>query len=131
VVRAGTSPSFTVIRLHSTVNVGAAAAAAASLGFNLLDVAGSTSNPREVNATVDALPRAAMAFVWVGNLDNAPPGDPCPAPDFSYAQFTAQVDALKANPRVYGYYIADEPHPGLCPRAAADIRARADSAAPT
>jgi IPT/TIG domain len=124
--RTGESPSFTVIRLHFTVNVGADTAAAASLGFNLLDVAGSTSDPREVIAAVDALPPGTMALVWVGNLDNAPPGDPCPAPDFSYAQFAAQVDALKANPRVYGYYLADEPHPAVCPNAAADIRARAD-----
>jgi IPT/TIG domain len=124
--RTGKRSSFTVIRLHFTVNVGADTSAAASLGFNLLDVAGSTSNPRGVNATVDALPPGALALVWVGNLDNAPPGAPCPAPDFSDAQFTAQVEALKANPRVYGYYVADEPHPSVCPNAPADIRARAD-----
>jgi hypothetical protein len=36
------------------------------------------------------------------------------------------VDALKSNPRVYGYYLSDEPHPRVCPSAAADIKARAD-----
>src|SRR5581483_6743826 len=66
------------------------------------------------------------ALVWVGNLDNASPGSACPAPGFSFGQFRAQVDALRRNPRVYGYYVADEPHPTVCSGAAADIRARAD-----
>jgi hypothetical protein len=64
--------------------------------------------------------------VWVGNLDNAPVGSSCPPPGFTYRQFAAQVNALAHNPRVFGYYIADEPHPNVCPSAAKDIKARAD-----
>jgi hypothetical protein len=96
------------------------------MGFDLLDVAGSTTDPAGVNAAVDSLPGDARALVWVGNLDNAPGGSSCPPPGFSWGRFTAQVDALKGNPRVYGYYLADEPHPAVCPTAAADIKARAD-----
>jgi hypothetical protein len=124
--RTGKRRSFTVIRLHLAVNADVDITGPASLGFNLLDVAGSASNPRSTAAVVQRLPPGTRALVWVGNLDNAPLGDPCPAPDFSYAQFTAQIDALRTNPRVYGYYLADEPHPSVCPNAVADLRARAD-----
>jgi hypothetical protein len=112
--------------LHYAVNVHGSTTAAAALGFNLFDVRGSSTDPAGVNRTVDSLPQGAKALVWVGNLDNAPPGSPCPAPRFSFDQFRAQVDALRSNPRVYGYYLADEPHPSVCPGAAADIKARAD-----
>jgi hypothetical protein len=96
------------------------------MGFDLFDVAGDATDPERVNVAVDSLPEGVRALVWVGNLDNAPPGSACPAPAFSWGRFTAQVDALESNPRVYGYYLADEPHPGACPGAAADIKARAD-----
>ncbi len=112
--------------LHYAPNVRGRLHAAAALGFDLFDVDGRTSNPEAVNRVVDSLPKGARALVWVGNLDNAPPGSSCPAPGFSSRQFRAQVDALRANPRVYGYYVADEPHPTVCPGAAVDIKARAD-----
>jgi hypothetical protein len=112
--------------LHYAPNVRGSVADAAGLGFDLFDVHGSTSHPAVVNRAVDSLPPGEKALVWVGNLDNAPPGSPCPAPGFTNGQFRAQVDALRRNPRVYGYYVADEPHPTVCPRAAADIKARAD-----
>jgi hypothetical protein len=112
--------------LHYAPNVRGDVADAVGLGFDLLDVAGSTSDPAAVNRAIDSLPRDAKALVWVGNLGNAPSGSRCPVPRFSTAQFRAQVDALRGNKRVYGYYLADEPHPTVCPRAAADIRARAD-----
>jgi hypothetical protein len=112
--------------LHYAPNVRGTVADAAGLGFDLFDVDGSTSHPAAVNRAVDSLPRGAAALVWVGNLDNAPSGSRCPAPGFSNGQFREQVDALRRNPRVYGYYLADEPHPTVCPRAAADIKARAD-----
>jgi hypothetical protein len=112
--------------LHYAPNVQGNVAHAVGLGFDLIDVDGSTSDPTDVNRAVDSLPRRAKALVWVGNLDNAPSGSRCPAPGFTAGQFRAQVEALRSNPRVYGYYVADEPHPTVCPRAAADIRARAD-----
>lgn len=120
----GGGTSYTT--LHYTANIGSDQAFAASLGFNMFDIAGSQSNPSGLNSRVNALPTGVKALVWVGNLDNAPKGGTCPAPGFSYSQFTAQVDALKNNPRVFGYYLADEPHPSVCPNAASDIKARAD-----
>jgi hypothetical protein len=95
---------------------------ALSLGFDVMDVAGSASNPRATKRIVDSLPSDVQALIWVGNLDNTD----CTTPGFTEAQFRALVDALARDRKVYGYYIADEPHPLLCPRAAADIRARAD-----
>lgn len=107
--------------LHFAANSSSELSLADSLGFNLYDVAGSTSNPTAVNTTVNNLPTAGKALVWVGNLDNTN----C-TPGFSYAQFTAQVDALKGNSRVFGYYLSDEPHPAICPTGPSDIKARAD-----
>jgi hypothetical protein len=120
-----TSGASPVTTLHYTANIGSDQATAASLGFNLFDMAGSTSNPADLNNRINALPSGVKVLVWVGNLDNAP-ASPCPAPGFTYSQFTAQVDALKNNPRVFGYYLSDEPHPSICPNAASDIQARAD-----
>lgn len=107
--------------LHYAANIGTQQSLANSLGFNLYDIAGSTSNPSDVATSVNSLPTGAKAIIWVGNLDNTN----C-TPGFTYAQFTAQVDALKSNSRVFAYYISDEPHPAICPTAAADIMARAD-----
>jgi hypothetical protein len=125
------TPSRTV---HYGYNIGANLQRAQSFGIDVIDIAGSTTNPVGVKARVDALPSGAQAMVWVGNLDNARKGSPCPAPGFNYDQFKAQVKALAGDKRVFGYYLSDEPHPSACPHAASDIRARADyirSVAPT
>lgn len=105
--------------LHYTANIGTAQTAAASLGFNLFD----TGTNKQ---SIDALPAGVRAMVWVGNLDNAPIGSACPAPALTFAQFQAVVDNLKNDPKVFGYYLSDEPHPAVCPNAASDIMARAD-----
>jgi len=86
-----------------------------ALGFDLLDTGAS-------RASVDALAPGQRALIWLGNLGNAD----CAAPDYSWTQFTAAVDALAGHPKVFGYFLADEPHPKVCPNAAADIRRRAD-----
>jgi hypothetical protein len=62
------------------------------------------------------------ALVWLGTLDN----HDCANPGYTYAAFTKAVDGLVGNPRVFGYFLADEPHPDACPSAAVDLRARAD-----
>lgn len=95
---------------------------ALALGFDVLDVTASASRPARTKVVVDALPRSTQALVWVGNLDNTD----CTRPGYTTSQFRAVVDALANDRKVYGYYLADEPHPGTCPRAAAAIRARAD-----
>lgn len=112
--------------LHYTANTHGTFSAPQADGFNVFDVAGSPDDPASTGAKVNALPAGTMALIWVGNLDNAPMGSKCPAPGFTMAQFQAQVDALAHNAKVYGYYLSDEPHPSVCPNAAADIRARAD-----
>jgi hypothetical protein len=95
---------------------------ALSLGFDVLDITGSSSDPARTKAIVDALPPGVQALIWVGNLDNTS----CTEPGYTTAQYRELVEALASNRKVYGYYLADEPHPQACPRAAADIRARAD-----
>lgn len=105
--------------LHYTANIGSDQATAAALGFNLFDIG-------PTKASIDALPAGVKAVVWVGNLDNAPVGSSCPAPALSVSQFQAAVDALKNDPKVFAYYLSDEPHPVVCPSAASDIKIRAD-----
>lgn len=108
-------------RAHFTVNLKGSYSAARAAGFNVFDVAGSQNNPAGVKSKLNALPAGAKAMIWVGNLDNS-----SSTPGFTLAQFKAQVNALKSDPRVYGYFIADEPHPREFPQAAAHVRERAD-----
>jgi hypothetical protein len=100
--------------LHYVSNTGTRIGPATGLGFDLFD----TGPDR---ARVDALGPGRKALVWLGNLDNTD----C-TPGYSWHEFTAAVDRLAHDPAVFGYYLSDEPHPGLCSGAVADIRARAD-----
>jgi hypothetical protein len=106
---------------HFTANLRGSYTRARSMGFNVFDVTGSTSNPAGVRTRLAALPAGSKAMVWVGNLGKA-----AGVQGFTRAQFQAQVNALATDPRVYGYYIADEPHPISFPGVVAEIRARAD-----
>jgi hypothetical protein len=101
--------------MHYIANTGADAASVARLGYNLFDTG---SDPQ----TVAALPAGGRSLVWLGPLDN----EDCASPGYSWLQFTTAVNRLAGNSRVYGYYLSDEPHPRVCPSAAADIRQRAD-----
>ncbi len=112
--RAGGAPIRVPDTLHFISNVGAARPAVAALGFNLFDM----GTDREA---IDALPAGALALVWLGNLDNTD----C-TPRYSFAEFTAAVDRLAGDRKVFGYYLSDEPHPSICPQAVAHIRQRAD-----
>ena len=106
---------------HFTVNLGQSYTTAKSMGFNVFDVVGSTTNPASVKAKLAALPAGSRAMIWVGNL-----GKQADVQGFTRAQFQAQVNALATDRRVFGYYIADEPHPILFPSVVAEIAARAD-----
>ena len=106
---------------HFTVNLRGSYTTARSMGFNVFDVSGSTSNPASVKTKLNALPAGSKAMIWVGNL-----GKKSGVQGFTRAQFQAQVNALATDPRVFGYFIADEPHPILFPTVVAEIRARAD-----
>ncbi len=101
--------------LHYVANTGADVGPVAQLGYKLFDTG---PNPE----TAAALPANSLALVWLGNLDNTD----CAKPGYDWSQFTTAVDRLAGNPKVYGYYISDEPHPRTCPNAVADIRMRAD-----
>ncbi len=104
-------PTNPPTRNHFTVND---ARLSTSAGFNILD-----SGPDP--ATVNSLPDGTKAMVYVGNLDN----QNCDA-GYTTSDFQARVDALAGNPKVYGFYISDEPHVTTCSSAANDIRYRAD-----
>ena len=116
-----TTTATSSARAHFTVNLKGSYSAAVAAGFNVFDVAGSQTNPAGLKTKLNALPAGTKAMIWVGNLDNS-----SSTPGFTLAQFKAQVDALKSDPRVYGYFISDEAHPGKFPLAATHIRERAD-----
>lgn len=114
------------VSLHAAFNTQGDITKLIELGFNLFDVTGSKTNPADTLAIVNDLPEGTMALVWLGNLGNAPPGQDCPAPGFSDAEFKAVVDILANSPKVFGYNLADEPHPTACPEAANIIKVRSD-----
>jgi hypothetical protein len=107
---------------HYTIGTNTDQSLAISLGFDVMDITGSNSSPRSTKAIVDELPAGVQALIWVGNLDNTD----CSTPGYTTAEFRALVDAMATDRKVYGYYLADEPHPRPCTNAVADIRARAD-----
>lgn len=112
--------------LHAAFNTQGDISELMALGFNLFDIAGSKSNPEDTLARVNALPEKTQALVWVGNLGNAPSGKDCPSPGFSDVEFKAIVDVLAKNPKVFGYNLADEPHPSICPDAVDLLKQRSD-----
>ena len=73
-------------------------------GFNLADV----SSVGEA----DALPAGVRALVWVGSCAGAT------------STFRATVDAFAGHPRLFGFYLVDEPYPSSCP--AANLKAESD-----
>lgn len=91
---------------HFVTNEGASKAAAAALGYNLHDTAPDA-------AQVNALPYADKAVVYLG--------EKCPSG--ATTAFRASVDALKTNPRVFAYFLSDEPDNPAC---AAGAKAEAD-----
>jgi hypothetical protein len=114
------------VTLHAAFNTQGDIAELIALGFNLIDVTGNKTDPTSTLAFIDALPEGTQALVWLGNMGNAPKGQNCPPPGFSDAEFKAQVDILANHPKVFGYNLADEPHPSVCPDAANAIKARSD-----
>ena len=94
--------------LHFTVNLRGDFAGAASAGFNLADVS--------TLPALRALPEGMKGVYWLGNGYKGNKGG-C-SWQLSDRQITDAVMAIKDNPKFSGiYYIADEPHPALCPDA--------------
>jgi hypothetical protein len=88
-------------------------ALAAGLGFNLFDTG---PDPEEINSLSDG----QQALVWVGA------GFEDCEPETSWSDFRAAVDALADNPKVYGWYLFDEPNLEGCSGLLKEIRRRAD-----
>lgn len=93
---------------HAVVNLGGSTRPA-RLGFDIFDVGAS-------RAAVNALPAGVKGLVWLGQ------GCPTPAD----AAFRRTVRALSHNPKVFAYYLSDEPHLRTCPGAARGLASRAD-----
>ncbi|GAA2423399.1 hypothetical protein GCM10010191_39240 [Actinomadura vinacea] len=83
-----------------------------ALGYDLVDV-------KPDDASVDGVPDGMRALLWVGNFT-------CEDFELSMAEFTEAVRRLARHPKVYGWYLSDEPNPRECPRVADEIRRRAD-----
>jgi hypothetical protein len=99
---------------HYISNTGPDIHTVAKLGFDLFDFGPDKSR-------IDALRTGQQALVWLGNLDNTN----C-QPGYTWSEFQTEVRRLANDPKVFGYFISDEPHPGTCPNAVRDIRQRAD-----
>lgn len=85
--------------------------AAADRGFNVLDVS---------PGSLDELPAGTRAMVWLGDLR-----DGC-SWDMGDDEVSAFVEAHRGDPRIFAYFIADEPDDVSCTEAAATVRARTD-----
>jgi hypothetical protein len=85
---------------------------AIATGFNLLDEGADPS-------LVDALPDGVGALVWLGDYDNTR----C---EFEHddAWIRERLAPFRGDPKVAGYYIADEPHNASCPLAPRQLAAR-------
>ncbi len=88
------APATSGAPLHYANNPAGQYAQQAALGYNLFDTGMSAG-------TIDALPSGGKALVWTDEGD-------CPPATLSTA-FRNFVTANASNPRVYGYYLADEP----------------------
>ena len=78
------------------------------LGFNVFDTGAS-------RADIRAIPEGVVALVWLG--------EKCPTP--ADAAFRRTVDRLSNHPKVFGYYLSDEPHVADCPNGPRALASRA------
>src|SRR5204862_1573649 len=90
---------------------GSAASAAASAGWNLIDV--------DSKSEADNLPSGARALIWLGDYDNSA----C-SWELSDTQLRGELASMAPDPKVAGYFFSDEPDPSACPAARAEHRAR-------
>ncbi|RSN64225.1 hypothetical protein [Actinomadura sp. WAC 06369] len=82
------------------------------LGYDLVDI-------RPDPSLVAGIPHGMQALMWVGNFH-------CDDFTLDFDAFTRAVRTYGRDPRVYGWYLSDEPNTGECPRVAAEIERRAD-----
>jgi len=77
------------------------------IGYDVIDTGPS-------KAAIDALPSGTRAMVWLG--------EKCPTRIDD--AFRASVRSLAHDPKVYGYFLSDEPHIAFCPRGPARLAGR-------
>ncbi len=82
-----------------------------ALGYDLVDV---KADP----ALVAGVPAGMQALLWVGNFT-------CGDFELGWDAFQRAVQRFGRDPKVYGWYLSDEPNPGDCPEVAGEIRRRA------
>src|SRR5947207_14527181 len=99
------------LRYRYIFDSGSAAPAAASAGWNLIDV--------DSKSEADRLPSGARALIWVGDYDNSA----C-AWEVSDTQLRAELLSMASDPKVAGYFFSDEPDPNACPAAPGQHRSR-------
>lgn len=99
---------------HFVTNLHGAVAGPRAVGFTVFDSGAAVS-------TVNALPSGVQALVWLGQK--------CPTP--ADDSFRSTVRSLAANPKVFGYYLSDEPHLADCPDGPAALATRARFVADT
>jgi hypothetical protein len=80
-------------------------------GYNLIDVS--------TKSEADATPPGTHALVWLYDYDNSS----C-SWEVDDATTRAKVESMKTDPKVVGFYFANESDPYACPNAIADHRAR-------
>ncbi len=102
-----TAPPATVTK-HFVANESGAYSTTTALGYNVHDIGMSAGE-------ASALPAGTEGMAWVG-VD----GSACPAPSSAFKSF---VTANASNPKLFGYYLMDEPANGNC---VASIKAHAD-----
>lgn len=83
-----------------------------ALGYDLVDVKPDAS-------LVAGVPAGMRALLWVGNFT-------CGGFELNFEDFQNAVQRFGRDPKVYGWYLSDEPNPGECPDVAKEIRRRAD-----
>jgi hypothetical protein len=75
-----------------------------AVGFNLADVSS--------NAETEALPAGVKGLEWIGSCAGAT------------SSFQSQVQSFIGDPKVFGFYLMDEPDPSSC--SAANLKAESD-----
>lgn len=114
---AGTpQPVANAFRYRYMFSSGQNSAAAAALGFNLIDVASKSE--------ADALPRGTQALIYLGT--GAAWNDATCSWDLSDSAIAQTVRSTANDSKVAGYFFSDEPDPFMCPNAVSAHRARAD-----
>ena len=91
---------------HYTVNgnISGSTYVAGSDGFNVADVSS--------NAETEALPAGVKGLEWIGSCAGATPS------------FQSTILSFVGDPKVFGFYLMDEPDPSSCP--AANLKAESD-----